>query len=273
MSKTVLYDKTNARLISIDTDASPEFWDKHWDNADFANCVTGAKHLKGSQDRRLKYYADKYLSPGAKIIDAGCGRGRYVYGFYCWGYDSYGVDTAKNTVDAIKTHFPEQKVYIQDVRNLEFENNFFDCYYSGGVIEHFWDGYDKIINEAKRVIKPEGYLIVTIPFFSPLRYLKAILGVYRRFKPDKKPANFYQFFLNPKKVVSDIEKTGFKNIEIAPYNEILGLMNEFPVLAPILRKIQYGNGIACKTVRRLINIFLTRFTAHSILFVFQKKAD
>jgi len=37
---------------------------------------------------------------------------------------------------------------------LKFPNNFFDGYWTLGVIEHFWEGYNQIIEEAKRVIKP-----------------------------------------------------------------------------------------------------------------------
>lgn len=267
---TTLYDKPKRRLISIDNEASPEFWDKHWKTKDFIGSVIGAKTAKGSQDKRLKSIAGKYLFANAKILDAGCGRGRFVYGFHCWGYDSYGVDTAKNTLSMIKENFPELKVYHQDVRDLKFEDNFFDCYFSGGVIEHFWEGYDTIIVEANRVLKPGGYLIVTIPYFSPLRRLKAVLGLFKSYKSNAKPENFYQFFLNHKKVMKKIEHIGFKPVEVIPYNEILGLKNEFPSLSAVLCKVQYDESFLYKTINKLFALILTKITAHSIMFIFRK---
>lgn len=265
----ILYDKKNNRLVSIDSEATPEFWDKRWEAGDFIKYVTDSKHMS-RHDRRLKYCVDKYLSPGAKILEGGCGRGRYVYGFSSWGYDAYGVDFAENTIKMINHHFPQLKVSKQDVRNLEFEDDSFDCYLSGGVIEHFWDGYNDIIKETHRVLKSKGYLIITIPFFSYLRRLKAHLGVYESFISSNEPDNYYQFFLDHKQVIRNIEQIGFRNVEVMPYNVFLGLEKEFKFLAPALQNIEL-----CKNpVTRNLTIFLRKslkyFSSHTVLMIFQK---
>jgi len=63
------------------------------------------------------------------------------------------------------------------------------------VIEHFWEGYNEILKEAKRVLKPKGYLFLTFPYMSPLRKFRANLGLYRilDFNNKSKNDDFYQF--------------------------------------------------------------------------------
>ncbi len=265
----ILYDKKNNRLVSIEKKATPEFWDNRWEEGDFKKYVTGSKNM-GRHDRRLKYFVGKYLSQGAKILDGGCGKGRYVYGLSSWGYDAYGVDFADNTIKMVNRHFPELKVIKQDVRKLEFKDGFFDCYFSGGVIEHFWNGYNDVIEEAHRVIKHKGFLIVIIPFFSYLRRLKAHLGVYGSFASPNEPENFYQFFLDHKQVIKNIEQIGFRNIEVIPYNVFLGLEKEFKFLAPALHNIESCKNSFTRNLTILIRKSLKYFSSHSVLMIFQK---
>lgn len=49
---------------------------------------------------------------------------------------------------------------MQDVRKLQFADGFFDGYWSLGVIEYFWEGYNEIVNEVKRVIKPGMFSVL-----------------------------------------------------------------------------------------------------------------
>ncbi|MEW6536226.1 MAG: class I SAM-dependent methyltransferase [Candidatus Auribacterota bacterium] len=267
-----LFDKKNNRLIALAEEATPEFWDKRWETDELVKYITGSKHVNGTHDVRLKKYVDKYLTLGSRILEGGCGRGRYVYGFECWGYESYGVDYAEKTIEQIKEHFPDLKIFKQDVRRLEFADSFFDCYYSGGVIEHFWEGYDLIISEAYRVLKPGGYLIITMPFFSPLRQLKARLGKYSLFTASEKPDNFYQFFLNPKHTIKHIEELGFKKITAEPYNIILALKKEFPAFEKPLHAVLQGKTIFTRVLRDLMRLTLSWCGGHSILIVFRKNA-
>ena len=66
----------------------------------------------------------------------------------------------------------------QDVRNLNFDDGFFDGYWSLGVIEHFYEGYERIIKEVNRVIKRNGFVFLTFPSLSFLRKFKSKWGLY-----------------------------------------------------------------------------------------------
>lgn len=145
------YDRENKGLVLVQQKATSKYWDQHWQTSDFAKKITS-----GKDNVFLRKFTRKLLEPGTKILEGGCGIGQNVYGLKHLGYDVCGVDFAKKTIKRIKETFPELKVSIQDVRRLAFPDNFFGGYWSLGVIEHSWNGYSKILNEARRVIKPGG---------------------------------------------------------------------------------------------------------------------
>jgi SAM-dependent methyltransferase len=50
-----------------------------------------------------------------------------------------------------------------------FKDGTFDIYYSGGVVEHFEGGCSEALQEARRVLQPNGKLLISVPYYSPLR--------------------------------------------------------------------------------------------------------
>ena len=227
------YDEKNQKLILFKQKATSNYWDEHWQVTNLSGRVKAGKN-----NRFIKNFTTKFLKPGARILEGGCGIGQNVYGLKSWGYEAYGVDFARETVERTRKKFPELRISVQDVRKLDFPDNFFDGYRSLGVIEHFWEGYDEILKEAKRVIKPGGYLFLTFPYMSPLRKFKARLGLYPVFKKAKVDLdNFYQFILNAEKIKKDVEKYGFKPCLQYPFDATKGMKDEISLLEPILQKV------------------------------------
>jgi ubiquinone/menaquinone biosynthesis C-methylase UbiE len=61
------------------------------------------------------------------------------------------------------------KYHKEDVRNMEFNDNTFDKVITISVIEHVYpekDGDMIALGEIKRVLKPDGNLLLTIPYKS-----------------------------------------------------------------------------------------------------------
>lgn len=143
------YDPKYKRLVFFSDKASAEYWDKQWvvEIEKFKKRVTSVPNSSF-----VKKITDTYLQGRGKILEGGCGNGQFVYALKKWGYDPYGVDYAPKTVLNINTHFPELKITKGDVRNLPFKDDFFQGYWSFGVIEHFYDGYGDILREMHRVI-------------------------------------------------------------------------------------------------------------------------
>jgi SAM-dependent methyltransferase len=263
------YDKENKRLAVIGESATEEFWEKHWLNPkDFEMRVKA-----GSGFGIIKKYTSKFLIPPAKVIDAGCGIGQNVYGLSQWGYDAYGIDFTEEVIKKTKQIFSNLKIFTQDVRKLDFADNFFDGYWSLGVIEHFESGYGDIIKEARRVIKSDGYLFLTVPWFSPLRRMKAWFGLYQKLDKNTDMGNFYEFMLSDLELVKKIENEGFELISRHPHDAVKGLKDEISFLKPILQKVYNGRGIIARAVRGFITLIFAPFAGHIILLIFKKNEN
>lgn len=261
------FDAKNNRLVYISKSATPEFWDECWDDAEFKKTVTGV-----SSRSYVKKQTEKYLPPGSKILEGGCGRGQYVYALQKWGYDASGLDFAPKTVQKIGELFPDMKITLGDVRALPFADNFFDGYWSFGVIEHFYEGFDAIASEMKRVVRPGGFIFVTFPAFSFLRRMKARLGQYPIFDESNFDKNkFYQFALDPKRVVAQFENMGMITRKVYPLDGIKGVKDEVKLFRPILQYIYDSKLFPMKVFREILNRVYRPFSGHSVLCIFEIK--
>lgn len=262
------YDQKNNRLVYIEEQATPEFWDHQWEDDQLKKSI-----LAGANERFVSSITRKYLKPPSKILEGGCGKGQFVYSLHTKNYDAYGVDFAEKTVNKINTLFPELKITLGDVRKLHFTDNTFHGYWSLGVIEHFFDGYDAIAHEMFRVLKPGGYLFLTFPYMSPLRKLKAFFGAYPDFNIDSfDKSKFYQFALSEKRVTEKFESLGFKLIQKKPYEGFKGLKDESGPLKPLFQKIYNNKSLPGQIIAYTLSHLFASFSGHTILLIFKKKS-
>lgn len=95
-----------------------------------------------------------------------------------------------------------------DVRDMEFSDGSFDRIISVSVIEHVYpeEGGDlKAIREIKRVLKPGGELLITIPYKSKSNIVYRDGPVYERREKGRK---FYAREYDQKTLIKLIEKSG-----------------------------------------------------------------
>ena len=126
----------------------------------------------------------KYL-PKGKVLDAGCGNGKYVFYLERSGYEVYGIDYVDEVIERNKIVSEKSGIgnpsrfRVMDVCELQFPDGYFDGYLSMGVIEHFPDP-SLPLKEAYRVLKRNGIAFITVPNkLSPnhiTRYLTTKLG-------------------------------------------------------------------------------------------------
>jgi len=265
------FDKKLGRLVFIARSATPDFWDEQWDIKDLERAIRS-----GSQERFVSKTTKRYLLPTAdhRILEGGCGKGNFVYSLRHHGYDAYGVDFAEETVRKINTLVPELRITVADVRKLPFADNYFDGYWSLGVIEHFYEGYGAIADEMRRVIRPGGFLFLTFPYLSPLRKLKIFLGHYPNLpKNNAPPVGFYQFALDHKKTIADFVKLGFECIETRPFEGFKGFKEEVSKpLKDFLQKIYDCKALPCKIIDFILSHSLAPISGHTILVILKKKS-
>lgn len=264
------YDQRHRRLVYTGVQASPHFWDGLWKSDD-----PRAEIEDGKNDHFVTVYTKKFIIPNRskKILEGGCGKGNLVYALTRKGYDAYGVDYADQTVEAIHRVMPELQVQSGDVRKLPFSDGLFDGYWSLGVIEHFYDGYDPILREMHRVLKKGGYLFLTFPSLSLFRKLKASLHRYGSFDAQTFDQNsFYQFALDAEKVRSELEQQGFLMVYKKRLDGMKGLLDEtYPSpLGRLLSRLYQSHHLPIVVARALFSRATAPFFGHITLLVCKK---
>jgi len=204
-----------------------EAWGENWINTDIETIMEVFSYP------RVKKFLDilvDYLPKGGRILEAGCGLGPWVIKLSMLGYKMVGIDYQQECIDKVKAYDAALEVYTADVRSMPFEANYFSTYLSWGVIEHFAEGPDGVLNEAYRVLKSEGKLILTVPYKNiflkikePLDYLKHNSFIRNIFnKPPR--VCYYQRYFKVKELEDAISKSGFIIEKVIPVDHIFSLV-------------------------------------------------
>jgi len=94
-----------------------------------------------------------------KVLDAGCGEGILVEKYRKQGIDIIGLDSS----------YESDYVEKGDVLNTGYKDNSYDIVFFLDVIEHLcFVDQEKALKEIKRILKPQGYLILSVPNLSHL---------------------------------------------------------------------------------------------------------
>jgi len=242
-------------------------WDEYWQRSDFL------RELSLCQSDGLLPIFRKYLHKNQKILEAGCGLGKWVIYFTQRNYQIEGLDNNRFAIKKLKKYFPEIKVKLADVQNLPYPNNSLDLYLSFGVIEHFENGPKKALSEAFRVLKPKGVAIIETPYDNyqrrflrkfnwlkrafkyPFKFLIENLGLRKKRKSAK--MEFYEYHYTRRELETFIKKAGFEILEwfakddLAPQKS-LGLWLDFPRLR---REIKVADFMLTKPGQRLKKIY------------------
>lgn len=139
----------------------PYTWDVYWQDNDVNESL-----LYAAYNNPYKVDFDKFCLPGKNVIEAGCGFGRFVIYYAKKGCRIVGIDFAERTVKFLQSKIKGIPIEYGSVEDLPYQNNIFDVYLSIGVMEHFEIGPHNVLKEARRVLKPEGYLVLIVPYIN-----------------------------------------------------------------------------------------------------------
>ena len=106
-----------------------------------------------------------HLPTGARLLDAGCGSGRTLDDLARYGRVS-GIDLSPEAVEAARRR-GHADVRVARVEELPFEDATFDVVTCLDVVEHTPDDRATLA-ELRRVTRPGGVLIVTVPAYQAL---------------------------------------------------------------------------------------------------------
>ncbi|MGO8813142.1 MAG: class I SAM-dependent methyltransferase [Terriglobia bacterium] len=114
------------------------------------------------------------ISPGMRILDAGCGSGRNLIYFLREGYEVYAVDPDLRAVESVRAlarmfapDLPESNFSVEAVEQMSFADAFADVVICNTVLHFARDDaqFESMLRGAWRVLKPGGL------FFLPPRIL------------------------------------------------------------------------------------------------------
>jgi SAM-dependent methyltransferase len=175
----------------------------------------------------------RYLPKQGRILEAGCGTGKYVLALRARGYDVEGIEWSAETVQSVHTILPDLPIQVGDVTSLEVPDGTYSGYISLGVVEHRQAGPEPFLREAHRVLNQDGVMLVSVPHFHPLRRAKARLGLYQG---DPRELSFYQYAFTASEFIDIVGHCGFEIMETFSYNAHKGIKDEIPFLRERVQK-------------------------------------
>jgi len=107
----------------------------------------------------------KLVPDGVRIIlDAGCGEGHLLERLKeaGKGVELCGVDVTSVAVKRARERCPTANIVEGDIAHLPYDDNSISVIVCTEVIEHVPE-YDDVLREFKRVLQPNGRLIITFP--------------------------------------------------------------------------------------------------------------
>ena len=140
-------------------------------------------------DRYIEYpFAIRNLpKPPAKILDVGCAGSPFPLLLAGFGYFVYGIDLREYAITNRIT-FDNFQFIKGDITKTAFSDNFFDAVTAISTVEHIGiggrygvsddlQGDKKALEEIRRILKPQGILILTIPF-GKAKIIKPYCKIY-----------------------------------------------------------------------------------------------
>jgi SAM-dependent methyltransferase len=107
--------------------------------------------------------------PGERVLDLGCGAGRFVAALRDAGADAVGVEIASGALERARAVAPgaDLRLLAED-GSIPLEHGSVDLVWCSEVLEHVADGA-QLLQEARRVLRPAGRLLLTVPYHGRLQ--------------------------------------------------------------------------------------------------------
>jgi len=119
--------------------------------------IVGERHIS---------FLSRGLAPGARVLDVGCGRGVVLGPLADRGFEVHGVEIS---AEATRGADPRAEIRIAPrLADAGYDAEFFDTVIIWHVLEHLRDPR-AVLEEAHRILRPGGRLIVAVPNLSSLQ--------------------------------------------------------------------------------------------------------
>lgn len=166
------------------------------------------------EQRSILPVFDRHCRPGDRILEGGCGFGTWVDYLRGRGFRAVGVDTNGPLLAwGASKGVP---LAAGDVVRLCFRDETFDAYLSLGVVEHFPEGPQAPLGEARRVLRRGGILLVSTPCSNAFRALanhpaRRLVDALRLARGRR--LRFAEYRFTRRELVGHVRAAGFEILE------------------------------------------------------------
>lgn len=148
-----------------------------------------------------------------RILESGCGTGRWMAFFAALGHRAFGVDDSEGPLRVARAHDPNLRLVRADVLECPFKDGSFDAVFSSYVAEHFEDGPAKLLREIRRLLATGGLLLIVVPYNNLFRRLvtNRVLQLYYLVRKLRGGAvTFTEYRYSAKEIIAAVERAGFR---------------------------------------------------------------
>jgi dolichol-phosphate mannosyltransferase len=192
-------------------------WDQYWKDKKTSGRIlydiVAAFYRKFIIKRNLNYFITHNFKQGSQVLHAGCGSGQ-VDKDICDYVNVTGLDISVNALNFYKrTNKGKAKVIHGSIFQMPVSNQSFDGIYNLGVMEHFeTQEIDLIMKEFKRVLKPQGKIVIFWPpeFGLSVIFFKVLTFVFKNFL-GKKDVKFHPDEISRVKSRDEVSRVFEKN--------------------------------------------------------------
>jgi SAM-dependent methyltransferase len=153
---------------------------------------------------------------GERVLDLGCGAGRFLTALRDAGADPVGVEIAEAAAERARATGVEVRLVEPD-GTLPFGHGEVDLVWCSEVLEHIPD-VGAMLFEARRVLKPGGRLLLTVPYHGRLQAAAVALT---RFDSHFDPLGQHVRFFTRTSLARTLEATGFDPVKIRKVGPML----------------------------------------------------
>jgi ubiquinone/menaquinone biosynthesis C-methylase UbiE len=163
--------------------------------------------------RRRRALLLREARPGERVLDLGCGTGRFVAAMRDAGADPVGVELAETALERARRNVPGADLrLVAPDGSLPLGHGEVDLVWCSEVLEHVPDTV-AFLTEVRRVLRNGGRLLVTVPDHGRIKRTLIALAHYdAHYDPLGQHVRFY----TRRSLSRTLLATGFERVAIEP---------------------------------------------------------